>query len=642
MDEMSISEIMVFLKSGDPEKQREGAFAARDKGLIDAAPQLVELLKSESLGVQEAADMALRKIGREECVQALIPLLRSDLPQVRNLAMDILRHIGHQDLDSLIELLNDEDEDMRIFASDILGSSGSYLAVSPLCNALLQDKNVNVRYQAAVSLGELGRSEASSCLNKAFKDEEWVQYAVVEALAKLRDESSIQALIKALADSSELVTSMIVDALGELGNVKAVPMLLKKTETSPTALRNKIVKSIIKVLGGKALAFLSEKERDKLNDYLLVALEDNDPETQDVAMAGLGYVGGEKASAKIITIAAELDSDRDSERLERAENALVSIGYSQALADGLTAEDESKAFVAVRALGRIGGKDAINRLTHAFEVQSRDLQRAITREIYNTGGSEARDFFLHILRTHEDGDVLKNSLKFIGYKLKDDECISELMSFLDHPWNDVKETALDSVLTIGGEAVAAQFRPMITSADPMKRLMAVYAVGRLGAGKNLDILKKALTDDSPDVRKMALDAMATVCPDDKEIIPAAIKVINDENREVRLALVELLGKCPHEETVAYLLESLEDQDEWVRIRAIEALGDKKSSRVTSEIISLWDNSSKLQKIKIIEALGTIGGQVCFRALLDILDDPDTEIQDAAERALDILQEQGME
>lgn len=66
--------------------------------------------------------------------------------------MDVLREIGADDFDSLKQLLHDDDVDMRIFASDILGTSESILAVPLLCEALLRDPEVNVRYQAAVVL----------------------------------------------------------------------------------------------------------------------------------------------------------------------------------------------------------------------------------------------------------------------------------------------------------------------------------------------------------------------------------------------------------------------------------------------------------------------------------------------------------
>ncbi|WP_291323535.1 HEAT repeat domain-containing protein [Desulfonatronospira sp.] len=636
------NEIMQLLKSEDQSEQREGAFLARDMKLVEAVPYLVGLLQSRSIGVQEAADMALRKIGGGPSVSALIPLLASDSPPVRNLSMDILRHIGHQDIDALLRLLKSEDTDLRIFSADILGSTRSYLAVAPLCELLLKDPEVNVRYQAAVSLGDLGRSGATECLKRAFSDEEWVQYAVVEALSKLRDESSVKVLIQALGNSSELVCSMIVDALGEMGDIKSVPMLLKRIEDSPATLRNKIVKAVINILGGKALTFLSNKEKEKLHDYLLAALKDDETDIQDAAILGLGYVGGARASRSILNTAALMDPDYEEDRLQKVHESLVSIGYNQSLVEGLISEDETLASLAIHALGSIGGKEAINDLISSFALKNRDQQREIAHMLHDCAGREARDFFLTTLQQHQDGDVLKYGISFIGVKLRDEESIPVLLRFLEHPWDDVKKTALEAVLSTGGGTVLRHFQDMLSSTDTIKRVMAVYAIGRLGADNSMETLAEALNDEAYEVRKIALEAMGHISPEDKNVLHLVVKGLQDENREVRRSVVDLLDECPYPESHSYLLKALHDPDEWVRVRVVEALGRKKIQDNIPEMLSLWERSSQLVKIKIVEALGIIGGQTAFRSLLDILDDPDQEIQDAAETALDKLQEQNME
>jgi HEAT repeat protein len=83
------------------------------------------------------------------------------------MAMEILRGIPGMDQGPVIELLKDPDPDQRIFAADILGRSGAAAAVAPLCRALLHDPESNVRYQAAVSLGEVGDKSAAECLGQA-------------------------------------------------------------------------------------------------------------------------------------------------------------------------------------------------------------------------------------------------------------------------------------------------------------------------------------------------------------------------------------------------------------------------------------------------------------------------------------------
>ncbi|MBT8762667.1 HEAT repeat domain-containing protein [Desulfohalobiaceae bacterium Ax17] len=637
--QMTKDKVLDLLRSKSCDEQREGAFAARDLNCQEAVPLLITLLQSDNVGVQEAAELALRKIGGRRAVNGLIPLLRSDSASIRNLAMDILRHIGHEDLESLINLLKDPDPDVRIFAADILGTSNSHLVVLPLCEALLRDPEINVRYQAAVSLGNLKIKEAAPCLHQALEeDDEWVQFAVIEALLKIRDDSSIKALIGALDKSSELVGSMIVDALGEMGNIKSVPLLLKKLDSSSTALRNKIIKALVNILGGKSLTFLSEAEREKFNEYLLVALDDDEEEIQDAAISGLSFVGDKRATKKILALAAKLDPDKDHERLMKIIAALEGIGINEELVSGLKSDHDPQVIICIKVLGRIGGKEAARLLMDIFWEKHRDIQRELSLVLMNIAGHEARDFFVHVLEKHTDGDVIKCALKFLGQKLRDEQVVDKLFEFLDHPWDDVKEAALDAILGIGGEKVLAKFKQMFSSPDPMYRLMAVYGFGKLGARECLEELKQALEDEVPDVRKIALEAIASVCEERNGVLEIISDKLYDENREVRLTLVELMGKCSHKESIPYLLEALEDEDDWVKVRALEALGLRKVKEALPPIINLLQSPSELVRIKAIEALGEIGGRAAFRALIDVLDSDNEEVLNAAEMALDKIQE----
>ncbi|MFW5837762.1 MAG: HEAT repeat domain-containing protein, partial [Desulfovibrionaceae bacterium] len=480
-------DILEGLASEDTATIREAAFQAGNTDCDAAVPKLAELLGSENLGVQEAAEQALRKIGGPKVVRAMIPLLRSEYAPQRNLGMDILRAVGDQDFPSLVELIRDPDPDVRIFVADILGSTDNFMAVKPLCDALLKDPEVNVRYQAAVSLGDLGRPEAAKCLNKAMEDEEWVQYSVIEALSKIQHASSVGALVKALAHSSDLVASMIVDALGEMGNIQAVTMLLKRMDDSSTAMRNKIVKAIVNILGGKSLTLLSPQERERFREYMLVALDDEDEEIQDAAIKGLAFVGGETASRKILALAAAMEPDQQAERLERTIATLSPIGLTRALQDGLHSHDPAVAQAAVQALGGVSDPSVQEVLRDAFWDKDRDLQRTIVSSMCDMAGEEAKGFFLDILERHDDGTVLKEALRFLGEKLQLEETAEQIFAMLDHPYDDVKEVALEACVAIDGPEMNERFRSLIGDEDPLRRLMGVYALGRTGAKEDLEL-----------------------------------------------------------------------------------------------------------------------------------------------------------
>lgn len=618
--------------------EREAAFAAGEYKVEEAVPLLVKLVQSQNLGVQEAADRALRMIGGPSVVRAIAPLLRSDDPPARNIAMDVMREVGDQDFPTLELLLHDEDPDMRIFASDIMGSTDSVQAVAPLCEALLRDPEVNVRYQAAVSLGVLGRHEAAKCLNKALSDEEWVQFAVIESLAKIRDESSVSALVGALSKTTDLVASMIVDALGEIGNVKAVTMLIKRLDDSPAALRNKICKAVVNILGGKSLTLLSENERQKFREYLVAALADEDTDIQDAAMRGLAFVGGEKPAAAVLALAGTLEADNAQDRIDLAVSALSTMGLTQALKHSLTEAGHPEALVAVAALARIGGPDISRLLMDAFWSRDRDVQRAIAEALLSTAQADGVDFFLDVLSRHQDGTVLKVAVNFLGRKMRVAKAAEAIFNLLQHPYDDVKESALDACVALDGEDMNQRFLEMAGSAEPLDRLMAVYALGKIDPEKNIEALRTALEDEVPDIRKVALEAVAQLCAPEANGLDLLVSRLMDESREVRLAVVEQIGNCSLQEGNVYLIQALDDPDDWVRIRAMEALALRGADEAIPKLVELMEAPNKLLALKVIETLGELGGKAAFRALLGVVGSPDQELSEAAENALAHLQE----
>ncbi len=622
----------------DADALRDAAYEAGEAGCQEAVPFLARLLCSQNLGVQEAADTALRKIGGKEVVAAVKPLLRSDDAPTRNAAMDILRAVGVHDFPTLLELLHDADPDIRIFASDILGSTDSRLAVGPLCDALLKDPEVNVRYQAAVSLGDLCFHEAASCLGKALCDEEWVQFAVIEALAKIRDASSVGALVKALDKSSDLVASMIVDALGEIGNIKAVTMLLKRMDASPGVLRNKIVKAVVRILGGKALSLLSQSERDRFREYLLAALADDEEDVQDAAVAGLGSVGGEQAAGAVLDHAAGLDRDVHPERYEHAVAALRDMGPCDALAQALRQGADARRLVALDVLAALPGAASSGCIMDAFPDLPPALRQPAARALSIIAGTEAVDFFLDML-TRDEEPLLLEALGFLGGKMRLAAAGERVFDLLGHPSDAVKEAALEACVAIDGEVLDARFRELAASHEPMERLMAVYALGKMGVRDHLDILKAALSDAVPDIRKIALEALAEMCGHEEWGLPLIVSCLDDEHRDVRLAVVELLGGCDSDKVFPYLVRALDDPDDWVRVRAVEAMGVRGERQAVARLAALAGEPGKLVALKAVETLGEIGGPDAFQALLGLAAADDPELAEAVDAAIARLQDE---
>ncbi|MBD5553643.1 MAG: HEAT repeat domain-containing protein [Desulfovibrio sp.] len=630
-------QILDALETGDNDSARGAAFAAGDTGLEDAIPLLCERIKSENIGVQEAAEYGLRKIRGPRAVERLLPLLGSDEAPVRNVAMDILREIGVDNINSMQNYLRGEDADLRIFISDILGYCKSVQSAALLSEALLKDPEVNVRYQAAVSLGSLGYPESVGSLCQAMHDEEWVQFAVVEALAKINDPTAINALIKLLPLSSTLVSAAIIDALGELGDIKTIPMLFNSLENVNPMLRHKIVKAIVQILKGRSLSLLAPESQEKLRACLLEALNDNDEDIQIPALQGLAAIGTTEASSDVLSLATTLDPDRTPELYEAAIRALAAIGYNDVVRDALRSENEIQVMVAMEACQLMDDARPLEEIKTLFWRVGRELQRAAIAEVAQIGTGADVPFFLQVMDKCQDAEVLKSVLAFFGNQHDSPEIEDVVFAQLDHRYVDVKEMALEACINLHSPRLNQKFRERAASEDRVQRTMAIYALGRYSVQENISEISDALEDADPGVRRVAVEAFLNAGQAAERYLPRLLPKLFDEDKDVRLALVDLFGQIGTAAVMPHLITALRDENEWVRIRAIEALGVNKNLEAVSTLAEMLPTASPMITLRIIEALGRIGGNIAFSVLLGLTTQEDPEIQLAAADAVAAIQ-----
>ncbi|MCR4667735.1 MAG: HEAT repeat domain-containing protein [Desulfovibrio sp.] len=633
----SPQQILAGLQSEDSSEIRDAAFMAGDHEMKEAVPALCNLVRSTNIGIQEAAEYALRRIRGQEVIENLLPLLQSEEVSVRNAAMDILREIGVDSIESMRPYLKGEDPDLRIFITDILGHCKSHKSADLLAEALLRDPEENVRYQAAVSLGTLAYPESVDPLSRAMHDAEWVQFAVVEALAKIKDRSATSALVQLLPQSSPLVCSAIVDALGDLGDIKILPMLLNALENVSDALRNTIVKSVVKILNGASLSLLPAKNKENLNIYLLSALSDDDEEIQEAALTGIKVIGTQKASKKVLEFAIGKDPETQSEIYGLAIETLAALGFSPALKDALRSDDEKAISIAMHACQFIDDRAPLEELKNCFWRVNEDLKRLAISEISHMGNCQDMPFFLSVIDECDDSEILKSVLGFLGTQSTCRDIEDVVFSLLSHHHQEVQEMALEACINLHSPALNEQFRAMLREGDVVQRMMAIYALGRYSAMENINELTVGLEDEDPGVRRMSVEAFFNLGPDAERFLPRILPCLHDPDKDVRMAAVDLLGQIGTPQMMNHLMEALNDENDWVRIRAIEALGIARHEEAIPQLSQIIETGNPLLISKVIEALGMIGGNVAFTVLLGLMNSEDPEIQHAAAEAVAAIQ-----
>lgn len=634
---MTEQEILQALASKDSMVVRQAAFEAANQGLKSALPLLVSLFESQSMGIIEAVEVAVRKIRGEEAVRLIIPVLRNEDATVRNIAMDILREIAEDDVQSMIDLVYDEDPDIRIFATDILGSIKNASVVQVLSEALLHDPEVNVRYQVAISLGEIKDPKCVDVLKQAIADEEWVQYAAIGALAKIRDTQSVDVLLQALDTVSPLVVSIIIEALGDIGTVKAVPRLLEYLAKWDGPIRIKALKAIIQILGPNALSFLGAQQLTSFQEYMIKALKEKDEETLMVILSGLSSVGMDPAVTKaILELGKRIDANVQLELLQKIIDTLKLIGYNEELESALSSDNEVVRRIAIETCGGLQGKGGRFVLKRHFEqMNSEDKKHAINLMATNSDEHDI-PFFVNHLEQSQEPEVICAALRFLGVKQKHVESAPTMIKFLESENQSIHDAALEACLALEDEETVLKITSYKDNERADLRKMAVYTMGYINAEFFFEDLAKAMDDSDSSVRKTAIEAIGYGLPQSETKNKMLMFAMQDEDKEVRLNTVGIMSEQMNEELIPTLVAALSDTDDWVKMRALEVLGLYKIDSVVQTVIDMIPNSEKLVKLKIIETLALIGGDQAFQALLGLVDSDDSDIQHAAQVAMESI------
>jgi len=224
-----------------------------------AMPHLLEMLNDEDIDVRTKAVETLGVIGDTSAAAPLIELLsdKSKEVKIRSVAIEALGNLGPVALEPLVEALTDLNVAIRRRAATALGKVGDPAAVGPLIEAL-RDKDVYVKDNAALALGIIGDPSACEALVEALRDCVW---DAAKALIQI-GEASIAPLSKALGDHAVAVRARAANALIEICGVRAVEPLAGALRNESWGVRKSAVDSLLKIDDPSAIEPLIEALND--------------------------------------------------------------------------------------------------------------------------------------------------------------------------------------------------------------------------------------------------------------------------------------------------------------------------------------------------------------------------------------------
>ncbi|MHB9154474.1 MAG: HEAT repeat domain-containing protein [Endomicrobiales bacterium] len=164
---------------------------------------------------------------------------------------------------ALLRMLADDNAEVRRAAANALASAGDLRAVAPLIEKFNAEKNLGVKMNIVVALGDL-RSASSLGLLTSLLEDPYPPFRseALRALGKIDSKESYPVIVARLEDEAEGVRVMAAEVSGRLKLPSSVPQLLKNLAHPVPVVRRSSAQALGEVGDETALPDLEKTLQD--------------------------------------------------------------------------------------------------------------------------------------------------------------------------------------------------------------------------------------------------------------------------------------------------------------------------------------------------------------------------------------------
>ncbi|MBK7580321.1 MAG: HEAT repeat domain-containing protein [Myxococcales bacterium] len=603
------------LATGDVEERRREVARLRTLPTLARPELLLTALGDVDWRVRKEAVLSLVAFAdKAEVLELLLGALRpNDNVGLRNSAVEALASCGVSALPSLARALGALDPDGRKLVVDVLCKGGRPESL-PLLRSLVRDPDVNVRGAAVEAVATVGNGcaeEAIAILDACLDaPEPFVRLAALdglnrlgailpwERLAPLVGDPVLgsRALIAAARCGAEPAADVLLLALGsarDLGFSEVLGAIIELARTSPAG------RARLQAGAGKV-------SRDDMDRVLRLA--GDELALPQARRHALGVAGLLRAAAAAVVAVSALSDDALAEEAELALAELGSVAVP-ALVAGADGSSWEQRAACIALLGPMAAVEP-----DAAAAAKRALQDPVPEVVAAA---------LDALSAAGDRSALGDAARLLSAGPRVTQAAHRALVALARRHPADAEKLVQAASPKGAEAEAAAIA------------IEVLGPGRPQARAHLDFLAAALDGPFPSARAAALSALSAMV-DASALEPVAF-ALSDEEPLVRLAAVRALGRLRGSDGRALGVERLTEvarstTEVVLAAAAARALGEVADSRAAPVLSGLIDRQPILA-VAAIEALSRYEQGLGREAFTQALGHADTEVVKTAMRAL---------
>jgi HEAT repeat protein len=593
--------------------------------------RLVGLLKNGDNYEKEKVVETLISMPDKKTVQSIVPLLYSDNTGIRMAAHEVLKKTGSLDIEKIIALLDDGNEDVRVYACEILAGIGDSRALPSIIRKMYEDED-NVRNAACIALGEFNDERAVSALLDALKDDEWVVFSAVYGLGKIGSPEAVAPLFELFKEGPEELSVAACEVLIEFDDKKVHDEMFEQMRQWDRGKRGTYLKVILERGNEDTFQRLKEKIGDELFEHLLYDLQGEKKRSTEL-LRMLSNFRNRKACDAILGSLSTMD--RETEEFNEVMELFVSLRevWSGCAEEYLGyAEEYLLPFVRACRIARVPVKESL--LLKVFRSSSVDVKRELIVSLPDIIDGDGRSIVIEGMND-VDGHVKGDSAIVAGL-MRLGDLKDKVRGIARGGFLDVRTKALKVLIAFDPEDAGRTIEDFVYNGSSDDKKVYLANAYLLDSDTNLLFTRHLLHDPDENVKRGALAVIGNFV-NDKRYLGLLETFLADPN--IPHEVLKIIKEKKLSQFKDRLVDIFADPDKglWTRYYALSALGAFEDHSLFDVFVRGLDEDNNLIKIGCAKALADLKDKEAIGFIAPFLDDPDEDVRSTAAFVLNELE-----
>lgn len=496
--------------------------------------------------------------------------------------------------------------------------------VAGLKKILVTYKDNDKRMKAAYALGRISGDAAESAeavlvdFARNESNGEPMRIHCILSLGKQQTETSEDALISFLSDSSEDIRAEALKSLSDFDTVKtASAYAASLNDPAP-----KIIDAIADSLGISVQAASSIKEAFY-------------NESEQARLRACREINSAK-SRKIIDFLIKVCNGTDDKIKRRALIALGSIEFEAVIAPIMAVIDKEKGenlAAAYTALGKVKTEKTVDVLLKGLDNPSSLVKSSCIAALCDKKSEKAVPKLLGIFADEDtDIDYRISIAKALG-KTKSYEAMQTMLDCIKNAPDALRTKIEDALVEMNHKDLPDTARPMLEGGTDRERLSCVKILTKIRKPGVSEILLPMLRDRLPDLKNILIIGLGEF--KEPSVAATLVDFASDPavSSQLRSQAIRSIGNIADENSRYDLFEFLKNDDEYIRSSAAFALGNYKGEAVIEILGSALNDPSELVRVYAVESLGQMKDPNTLEYLRKAKNDTSDKVKAAVVRVM---------